>query len=109
MPDGSAWFTVLAVLVAATWTVGSFASGPIPKLPANLVLLNNRTVVGVDWGAWTMRDREGQSAMLDELMTAVADGRLHPPHSTRRPLDDVSSVLQDALDRKLVGKTVLVP
>ena len=30
VPDGSAWFTVLGLLVAATWTVGSFVSGPIP-------------------------------------------------------------------------------
>lgn len=93
----------------STYIVVGFASGPIPKLPANLVLLNNRTIVGVDWGAWTGRDPAGQAAMLDELMGAVADRRLHPPVPTRRPLDDVSSVLQDALDRKLVGKTVLVP
>ena len=93
----------------STYIVIGFASGPIPKFPINLVLLNNRTVIGVDWGAWTGRDPAGQTALLDELMTAVADGRLHPPAPTRRPLDDVSSVLQDALDRKLVGKTVLVP
>lgn len=33
VPDGSAWFTVLGLLVAAAWTVGSFASGPIPFQP----------------------------------------------------------------------------
>jgi membrane protease YdiL (CAAX protease family) len=33
VPHGSAWFTVLGLLVAATWTVGSFASGPIPFQP----------------------------------------------------------------------------
>ena len=30
---GSAWFSVLGLLVAVTWTVGSFASGPIPFQP----------------------------------------------------------------------------
>ena len=93
----------------STYIVIGFASGPIPKLPANLVLLNNRTVIGVDWGAWTGRDPAGQAALLDELMTAVGDGRLHPPMPTRVPLDDAAVVLQNALDRKLVGKTVLVP
>jgi uncharacterized protein len=34
VPDGSAWFTVFGLLVAATWTVGSFVSGPIPFKPA---------------------------------------------------------------------------
>jgi membrane protease YdiL (CAAX protease family) len=33
VPHGSAWFTVLGLLVAATWTVGSFVSGPIPFRP----------------------------------------------------------------------------
>ncbi|HEY1988713.1 MAG TPA: NADPH:quinone oxidoreductase family protein, partial [Acidimicrobiales bacterium] len=36
-----------------------FASGPIASVPLNQVLLNNRTVVGVDWGAWTFRDPTG--------------------------------------------------
>ncbi len=93
----------------STYIVIGFASGPIPKLPANLVLLNNRTVIGVDWGAWTGRDPAGQAAMLDELLTAVADRRLHPPSPTRVPLEDAGVVLQHALDRKLVGKTVLIP
>jgi uncharacterized protein len=33
VPHGSAWFSVLGVLVAVTWTVGSFLSGPIPFRP----------------------------------------------------------------------------
>ena len=33
VPHGSAWFSVLGLLVAATWTVGSFVSGPIPFQP----------------------------------------------------------------------------
>jgi NADPH2:quinone reductase len=93
----------------STYIVIGFASGPIPKLPANLVLLNNRTVIGVDWGAWTGRDPAGQATLLDELLTAVADGRLHPPTPQRAPLAEAGRVLQDALDRKLVGKTVLIP
>jgi NADPH2:quinone reductase len=93
----------------STYIVIGFASGPIPKIPANLVLLNNRTVVGVDWGAWTGRDPAGQAEMLRELMNAVADGRLHPPSPTIFPLADAAKVLQMALDRQLVGKAVLVP
>jgi membrane protease YdiL (CAAX protease family) len=33
VPSGSAWFTVLGLLVAVTWTIGSFVSGPIPFRP----------------------------------------------------------------------------
>ncbi|MCB0977039.1 MAG: NADPH:quinone oxidoreductase family protein [Acidimicrobiales bacterium] len=86
-----------------------FAAGIIPRLPANQVLLNNRTVVGVDWGAWAMANGAEQAALLDEVLTAVADGRLHPPEPTRRPLAEAGSVVRDLLDRKVRGKVVLVP
>jgi hypothetical protein len=33
VPHGSAWFTVLGLLVATTWMVGSFVSGPISLRP----------------------------------------------------------------------------
>jgi NADPH2:quinone reductase len=86
-----------------------FAGGGIPKLPANHLLLNNRSAIGVDWGAWTGRDPGGQRALLDEVFAAVAAGRLTPPEPHRAPLEDAPRVLRDLLDRRLVGKTVLVP
>jgi NADPH2:quinone reductase len=93
----------------STYVVIGFASGGIPRFPLNLALLNNRSIVGVDWGAWSGGDAAGQSAVLHEVMDAVSDGRLRPQAPHRRPLDDVSVVLQEALDRQLVGKTVLIP
>ena len=44
VPRGSAWFTILGLLVAATWTVGSIVSGPIPLRPDRDVVW--RTFVG---------------------------------------------------------------
>ena len=84
-------------------------AGGIQKLPANLVLLNNRTLIGVDWGAWAGRDQAGQRALLDEILAAVAAGRLHPPPPDRAPLENAGAVLQSVLDRQLVGKTILFP
>jgi NADPH:quinone reductase len=101
-----------AALRATGWEgrflVLGFAAG-IPKLPANLALLNNRTLIGVDWGAWARREPDAHRDMLAELLGAVGDGRLHPPAPHRAALDDAGTVLQAALDRQLVGKTVLVP
>ena len=93
----------------STYIVIGFASGGIPRLPANLVLLNNRTVVGVDWGAWSGADPAAQAAVLAEVLAEVADGRLNPQAPHRVPLDQTADVLQAALDRELVGKTVLIP
>lgn len=39
-----------ALATGGRFCVLGFASGEIPRLPANIVLLRNRTVVGIDWG-----------------------------------------------------------
>ena len=102
-----------AALRALGWggryVVLGFASGPIPSLPANQVLLNNRTVVGVDWGAWTFRDADGNRALVSEVVAMVADGRLHPVEPVRYALDDVVACLSDLEGRRVTGKAVLVP
>jgi NADPH:quinone reductase len=86
-----------------------FAGGPIPRVPLNQVLLNNRTVVGVDWGAWTLRDPPGARALLDELLGLVAAGRLHPPAPDEEALVEGPRVMADLLERRVSGKVVLVP
>jgi NADPH:quinone reductase len=91
------------------YIVLGFASGSIPSLPANQVLLNNRTVVGVDWGAWTFRDAAGNQALVEELVAMVADGRLRPVEPVTYPLDDVVRCLTDLQERRVTGKAVLVP
>lgn len=86
-----------------------FASGPIASVPLNQVLLNNRTVVGVDWGAWTFRDPTGNREMLAELVAMIDDGRLHPTVPTEYPLDQAATVMAGLIDRTLSGKVVLIP
>lgn len=91
------------------YLVIGFAGGDIPHLPANQVLLNNRTVVGVDWGAWTGRDPEGNREVLAELMALAGSGALSPVEPDERPLDDVIDVLTALQGRQVAGKVVLVP
>ena len=86
-----------------------FAAGTIPKIPTNQVLLNNRSVVGVDWGAWAMHNPADQGVLLREVLDAVVAGTLSPAAPSERPLDEAAAVLREALDRRVVGKVVLVP
>lgn len=86
-----------------------FAAGGIASLPANQVLLKNRTVVGVDWGAWAMQHPAAQAVVLDEVLDAARVGNLHPVAPDQRPLAEAGAVLRDLLERRLQGKTVLVP
>jgi NADPH2:quinone reductase len=95
--------------VGGRYVVIGFAGGDIPRLPANQVLLNNRTVVGVDWGAWTMQRPDEHRRLLDELLAMVAGGRLHPVEPTAYPLADAARALTDLAERRVSGKVVLVP
>lgn len=84
-----------------------FASGEIPRLPANQVLLRNRTVVGVDWGAWAMAHPEAQRELFAEVLAAVDDRRLQPVEPTIYPLEEAGTALRDLLERRIVGKACL--
>lgn len=85
-----------------------FTAG-IPRIPLNLALLNNRTIVGVEWGGWVMRHRDANHAMIGEILDAIARGDLHPVAPTERPLAEAAGVYQDLLTRKAVGKIALIP
>lgn len=84
-----------------------FASGDIPRLPTNQVLLRNRQVIGVDWGAWALAHPDENGLLLAELLDRVATGGLHPVAPTSYPLDRAGQALRDLLDRKISGKVAL--
>jgi NADPH2:quinone reductase len=84
-----------------------FAAGDIPRLPANQVLLRNRAVLGVDWGAWALTHPEDQHELFAEVLAAVDERRLTPVEPTAYPLDEAGSALRDLLERRVVGKVCL--
>jgi NADPH2:quinone reductase len=98
-----------ALRVGGRYLVVGFASGEIPRLPANQILLNNRTVVGIDWGAWTLQHPDDNRALIAQLMEMVADGLLRPPEPMTYPLGNAAEALGDLIERRAVGKSVLVP
>jgi len=86
-----------------------FASGEIPRLPANQILLRNREVVGIDWGAWAMAHPEDNAELLAEVLSMVAEGRLHPTRPVEYPLERAGAAMADLLSRKVSGKVALIP
>jgi len=83
--------------------------GGIPKLPANQVLLRNRRVTGVDWGAWAMRNPDRNAEMLREVLGLIAQGRLSPVEPASYPLSQAVRALADLEARRVAGKVVLLP
>lgn len=91
------------------YLVIGFASGTIPSLPLNQVLLRNRSLVGVDWGSWSMTSALEQRTLLEELLGMVVDGRLDPVAPRTAPLESAGEVLDDLLNRRVAGKVALLP
>jgi NADPH:quinone reductase len=86
-----------------------FASGDIPKLPANQVLLRNRRVTGVDWGAWAARNQDANRNLLDHVLALIGAGEINPVEPVSYPFDQAARALADQQNRKVVGKAILVP
>ncbi|MGI5166439.1 NADPH:quinone oxidoreductase family protein [Spirillospora sp. CA-253888] len=91
------------------YAVIGFASGTIPSLPLNQVLLRNRAVVGVDWGAWQLSHPLEQRALLEELLAWAEEGRITPAAPRGEPLEKAAEVLADLRERRVVGKVALIP
>jgi len=91
------------------YLVVGFAGGSIPRLPLNRVLLENRTVVGVDWGAWSRRDPAGNRALVADVLARVADGALHPVAPATYPLERAAEALTALAGRQVTGKLALLP
>lgn len=91
------------------YLVVGFASGDIPQLPANQILLRNRVVLGVDWGAWAMAQPEENAAVMAEVIAAVEDGSLSPIEPTAYPMTEAGPALRDLLERRVTGKACLTP
>jgi len=87
--------------------VVGFASGRIPKLPANLALLKGSQIVGVFWGAFRGREPEVHDQNTRELFELYNEGKLKPLVNDCFPLEQYEDALNLFVQRKAVGKVVL--
>ncbi|WP_344411508.1 zinc-binding dehydrogenase [Pseudonocardia ailaonensis] len=98
-----------ALAAGGTLCVIGFASGGIPRLPANVVLLRNRSVVGVDWGDWSREDEGAARELVRDMLSRIAGGEIHPPVPEPVAFADAAAAF-GRIDRgEVVGKLVLRP
>ena len=86
-----------------------FASGEIPKIPLNLVLLQNRDIVGVFWGEFTRRHPERLRAQIKDLLKWVQEGRLSAHVDAVYPFERAVEAFTAIGARKVKGKVLLKP
>jgi NADPH2:quinone reductase len=87
-------------------TVG-FASGEIPSIPLNLVLLKGVTIKGFEMLTFMLQEPELFRRDEAELFDLFAAGHVHPHVSAVFPLDDVRGALRAVAERRTTGKVVL--
>jgi len=93
----------------ARFIVIGFASGDVPQIPANIILVKNITVIGFYWGGYLGFNPQVLTDSLAELMDWHAQGKLHPHVSHILPLDRAGDALELMRTRKSTGKVVVTP
>jgi NADPH2:quinone reductase len=88
--------------------VVGFASGAIPQMAANLVLLKGAAVLGVFWGAFAQRQPEDNAANFRQLFAWHAEGKLKPLVSKTYPLAEAGAAIEELGQRRAVGKLVVL-
>lgn len=98
-------------LRATAWNgrylVIGFASGEIPKIPLNLLLLKGCQAVGVFWGAFVAREPQRHRSNIKQLVEWWRKGKLRPHVSETFPLEQAADAIRLLADRKALGKVVV--
>lgn len=88
--------------------VVGFAGGTIEKIPANLVLLKNVSVVGVRGGEAARKDPERGRRTIRECFRMIKEGMRPVIHSrVYEGLEELAEGLGDLENRKVTGKAVV--
>lgn len=87
-------------------TVG-YASGVIPRIPLNLVLLKGVRVLGFEFRGFATHCAEELQRNEKELLGLLASGRIRPYVGATFPLADVAAALRMVADGKAIGKVVV--
>ena len=85
-----------------------FASGTIPEVAVNRLLLRHLDVVGVNYGGLLPVDQEFPAAAHADLMRWWSEGLLAPIVSDTAPLEDGAALLQGFAGGGSAGKPVIL-
>ena len=84
-----------------------FASGALPEIRANHLLVKNVSVLGFWWGGFMGFAPEALTDSLTQLLGWFAKGKLSPHISTVLPLERADEGLDLIRSRKATGKVVI--
>jgi NADPH2:quinone reductase len=91
------------------YLVLGFASGTIPRLPLNLVMLKGCSIMGVFWTAFVERAPEQHRINTAQLLAWCQEGRIAPHVYGSFPLVETAKALSLIETRKVTGKVIVKP
>jgi NADPH2:quinone reductase len=89
------------------YLVIGFASGDIPKFPANIALLKEASIIGIWWGTWMVKHPAESEQNMKELFGMVAKGILKPRVTESWPLENYIEAFNSLSNRTARGKVIL--
>lgn len=84
-----------------------FASGQLPQIAPNHLLVKNIDVIGFYWGGYMRFGAAHLADSLKALMDMYEAGRIRPHVGATRPLDRSAEALDLLRDRAVAGKVVV--
>jgi NADPH:quinone reductase len=89
-----------------TYVTVGFASGTIPDIPLNHILMKGYKVAGANWGGFILRHPDRVRPSVEKVIENYAYGRLRPL-VTEYGFDQAAVALGDHADRRSIGKVVV--
>ncbi len=84
-----------------------FASGDIPQIAANYLLVKNISAIGYSFSSYRFEQPAVMRRTLEEICRWYAEGKLKPHISFTFPLDRTKEALNALLARKSTGKVII--
>lgn len=102
-----------AALRALDWrgrlVVIGFASGRIPSVKANYLLVKNIEVSGLQVSDYRKRTPELMARCIRDIFAMFEAGKLKPAKTITYPLNAFAQALQEIVERRANGRIVLLP
>lgn len=90
------------------YLVVGFAGGAPASVRLNLPLLKGASIVGVFWGAFAQKQPKDSMANFQQILGWIKEGKLKQNVHRQYPLAEGGKAIRDLMDRKVMGKNVVV-